>query len=147
MERERCVRSEQARVEERPDQQQEGRRVATRVGDALRASNRVALSGREFGETVDPALGDAVRGAGIEQPYGCVFCPGGGFACCVVGKTQDRDVGGTDCGSSRCGVLALRLRERRDHDVSAALEELADAQAGRADGAIEKDPGLHAHGG
>ncbi len=143
MDRQRRVRGEQARIDERPHQQQERRRVATGIGDALRRADRFGLPGCEFGQAVDPAFGDAMRGARIENPHGSIVRPGGGFASRVVRQTQNGDVRCPECRSPRSRILALGLRERREFDIGAALQQLADAQAGGADGAVEEDPRSH----
>ena len=51
----------------RPQQRNRAGRIAARIGDALGCADRVGLFGVEFGEAVNPTLGDAMRGRGIDD--------------------------------------------------------------------------------
>ena len=81
--------------------------MATRVGDALRSADLVALVRRQFGQTESPTGADTVRRAGVDQAGTGVVDHRGGFARRCVGQAEEGHISSIQKPRTLGGILAL----------------------------------------
>ena len=119
-------------------------RPAAGIGDQLRAGDRLRLLSVHLRKAVGPALGDAMRGRGVDHACAGVADQRHAFLRRIVGQAEDGDVGlAQEIGA--CGrVLAALDRDRDDLDVVAAGKPRPDLQAGGAVFAVDEDLRFHA---
>ena len=133
-----------ARVDQRPRDGDEARRVAAGVGDALARDDGLAHRRGELREAVGPALGRAMRGGGVDDARMVVLYEAHGLARRCVWQAEERDVRGVDQPGALRGVLAQRGVDGQQLDVRPPAEALKDAQAGRALAAVDVNLWFHA---
>ena len=143
VEAERPVDGNQPGAYQRRDQRQESGGVAARVRHPPRLGDPPRLVGRQFGEAIGPAVGDAVSGGGVDDPGPVVVDQRHRLAGGVVGQAQDDDVGVVERLSPRRRLLALRLVQHHQRDLGPVRQAVADLQPGGAGGAVDEDGDAH----
>ena len=96
----------------------------------------------ELGEAVGPAVGDAVRGAGVDHHGVGVTQRRDQLLGRRVGQAEHGDVGGAGDLGALGEVLAVGHRQLEQLDVRAVLQPVMDLQAGGAVLAVDENLGL-----
>ena len=111
------------------------------------ASSFCALRLVELGEAVGPAVGDTVRGAGVDHHGVGVTQRRHQLLGRRVGQAEHGDVGRAGDLGALGEVLAVGHRQLEQLDVRAVLQPVVDLQAGGAVLAVDENLGLVAgHG-
>jgi len=108
--RHRHVGGDKTGVDERAQQRYGARRITAGVGHARRVRDFFGLSGREFGEAIDPARRHAMRGRRVEQTRRALaqfVAELDRLARGVVGQAQDRQVDAGEQIALGARILAL----------------------------------------
>ena len=88
-----CCRVDPARVHERAHGQDEARRIAAGIRNALGGANAPALDRVQFRQAIGPVRIDAMGRARVQHPYPRALDKGDGFAGVGIGQTQHDGVG------------------------------------------------------
>jgi hypothetical protein len=126
--RHRMRRRQQARIDERPYEQDERGRVTAGIGDARRRADARALIGRKLRQPEHPVRRRPVRGARVDETRLRIRDERRRLAGGRVGQTQKRDVGRVQQPRAFSRVLAFVRVDAEDLDVVAPREHVANAQ-------------------
>ncbi|MCY1196742.1 hypothetical protein D9M72_80920 [compost metagenome] len=140
--RHRVIGRHQACLDQRPQEGDGASGVAARVAHAPGLRDQPALLRVHFGKAVDPARIRAMRRTGVDHADRRVDDGGRRLARGLVGQAQDGDVAGVDRLGAALRVLALRLGQRQQPQVGAAVQALMDLQAGGALVAVDENKGM-----
>ena len=135
----RGVAREESLLEERPQPEDDGRRVAAGVRDPGGLGDARPLLGLELGQPEDPARRHSMGGARVEHAHVGFVDPVDRIASGLVGKAEDDDVRAVQGLPSSPRVLALGPVERDEHQVVPVPELLVDPESGRPGVAVDKD--------
>src|SRR6202011_4137575 len=127
--RDRVVRRDEPRLDERAQQADSAGRVTAGIGDFARRRDLSGLIGRHFRKAVGPFGIDPVRGAGVEQfrRAGAQRPGEGGW----LSRTHHVLPSGR--------ILTLRLRQAAQRYPGHQFEPLPDAESGRTSLAVDED--------
>ena len=119
-------------------QEDEAGGIAAGIADPRRVPDPVAPMRVELGQTVDPAIRDAVCRARIQHPYMVARNESDRLARRVVGQTEDHDIGLVQVPAPHLRVLARGLRNLHERHVVARRQPIADLEPGGARLAVDE---------
>ena len=134
---------QQTARDERLERKNEGRGMATGVGDALAGANPRPLRRLQFRQAKGPRRVDAVRGGGIDDAGIRVVDQRHRFTRGIVGQTQERHIGRVDQPLAFAEILALVGIDLQHLDIGTLGQILVDLQTGRTFLTIDKNFECH----
>ena len=130
---------DQARAHQGTRQRQKTGRPAARIGHPGTGSDPVIAIRFEFGKTIGPVFGDAMRGGRVDHADIGIFDQRHRLARRIVRQTENDQIGGVEGARPRRLVLALGLGQGDHGQIAARGQPLADLQTRGSGCPIDED--------
>ena len=141
--RHRSVRGQQPGINQRTHQQDKPGRIAAGVGDILGLADGRALARFQLRQTVGPAGGNPVGGAGVNQAGIRLLNPLGNLHRGVIGQAENRHVGLQNLAAAFFRIAPQILGQGQQFHILPRRHPLMNPQAGGAGMAVDKNLGKH----